>query len=355
MGKKETPSFYAIIPASVRYDKDLCPNAKLLYGEITALCEKEGYCWASNKYLSNLYGVNRSSITNWINQLIKSGHITQGFIYDDAKTLIVERRIFLTNKMPYVPQEPVQSEKNNETAAPAGGFGGRDAALKLDFEDKNKEGGGQIFDQGGQILQEVLIQAINTNSAADQKTEKSDSDANSEAAEAATAQLKQFFKNLNAALIFDKTFYPKALAFFAENGLDSGYANWVYKYCLDRKPAKIAGFYFKVFFEPRFVDLYRESSRPPPVTAFLCPVCGTEHDAALKTCPKCGLKAEDRNDRRCLDREKKLYAMPPDKRAAYEDELNNLFPAVGLPINFEEKIRLVKILEEKYGLNDPPE
>ena len=36
MPEKVNPSYYAIIPASVRYS-DIIPNAKLLFGEITAL------------------------------------------------------------------------------------------------------------------------------------------------------------------------------------------------------------------------------------------------------------------------------------------------------------------------------
>ena len=38
------PAYHAVIPADVRYDARLKASAKLLYGELTALCDREGYC-----------------------------------------------------------------------------------------------------------------------------------------------------------------------------------------------------------------------------------------------------------------------------------------------------------------------
>lgn len=69
------PNFYAIIPASVRYDKRLKANAKLLYGEITALCNTEGFCWADNKYFSELYDVDHKTISRWISQLENADYL----------------------------------------------------------------------------------------------------------------------------------------------------------------------------------------------------------------------------------------------------------------------------------------
>lgn len=68
-------SYYAIIPAKVRYDENLSSSAKLLYGEITALANETGYCWATNEYFAKLYGVNIKSISRWIKSLIEAGYI----------------------------------------------------------------------------------------------------------------------------------------------------------------------------------------------------------------------------------------------------------------------------------------
>ncbi len=72
---KELPSYYGISPASVRYNNNLTPHARLLYTELTALTNKEGYCWATNKYFAELYNVTPETVSVWISSLALEGHI----------------------------------------------------------------------------------------------------------------------------------------------------------------------------------------------------------------------------------------------------------------------------------------
>lgn len=87
----DNPSYYAIIPAEVRYS-DINPSAKLLYGEITALCNQRGYCWATNSYFSELYGVTKNTISTWISELKKRGFVSVEVIRND-KRQVVKRKI----------------------------------------------------------------------------------------------------------------------------------------------------------------------------------------------------------------------------------------------------------------------
>lgn len=73
--KKPQPSYFAVIPAEVRYSKELNGDAKLLYGEITALSNKHGYCFASNQYFADLYTVEIRSVQRWVAALQKNGFI----------------------------------------------------------------------------------------------------------------------------------------------------------------------------------------------------------------------------------------------------------------------------------------
>lgn len=93
--EEQQKAYYAIIPANVRYDKDLVPNAKLLYGEITALCNEKGYCWATNQYFAELYNVSDRTIKNWISQLVDKGYIQRSVEYREGTKEIEQRKLFI--------------------------------------------------------------------------------------------------------------------------------------------------------------------------------------------------------------------------------------------------------------------
>jgi hypothetical protein len=94
---EQLKSYYAIIPAEVRYDEDLPPNAKLLYGEITSLCNEKGYCWASNQYFADLYKVSKITVSRWISTLNKKGYITIETLYKEGTKEFIGRHLYITN------------------------------------------------------------------------------------------------------------------------------------------------------------------------------------------------------------------------------------------------------------------
>lgn len=92
-------SYYAVIPAEVRYNRDLSPNAKLLYGEITALADEQGNCYETNRYFAELYDVSQVSVSKWINQLVKNGYLNSTLIYKkDSKE--VDQRVLNISLLP---------------------------------------------------------------------------------------------------------------------------------------------------------------------------------------------------------------------------------------------------------------
>jgi hypothetical protein len=90
----ESPNYYAILPANVRYSK-ITANAKLLYAEITSLCYKEGYCWATSKYFAELYNVKRDAIQKWLSILEDNLFIKREIIYEENTKKIIQRRIYI--------------------------------------------------------------------------------------------------------------------------------------------------------------------------------------------------------------------------------------------------------------------
>ena len=72
---KEKGSTFSVIPAAVRYDNKLTDKAKILYGTITAYCDKKGYCWATNKDFAEQYKCTIQYIIKLIKSLENNNHI----------------------------------------------------------------------------------------------------------------------------------------------------------------------------------------------------------------------------------------------------------------------------------------
>ena len=89
-------NYYTIIPSEIRYDKKLTTLSKLIYGEITALTNDKGYCWANNNYFAEIYSVSKDTISRAVKQLEKYNYIK--CIYDKTKQNNEKRKIYI-NKL----------------------------------------------------------------------------------------------------------------------------------------------------------------------------------------------------------------------------------------------------------------
>lgn len=91
--------YYAVIPATVLFNEKLKANEKLLYALVTALSNKEGYCYASNKYLGEKLGVDSVTVSRWLTNLRRNNYVFVDIMRNEKKEIIC-RRIF-PNDVPY--------------------------------------------------------------------------------------------------------------------------------------------------------------------------------------------------------------------------------------------------------------
>lgn len=97
----DRPGYYAVIPADVRYDDRIPANAKLLYGEISALISKDGFCFAANQYFADIYGLTPVTVARLISKLEDAGYIKRE-LEKDQTGQVVRRKLFLSVSVPDV-------------------------------------------------------------------------------------------------------------------------------------------------------------------------------------------------------------------------------------------------------------
>ena len=99
------PNYYAIIPANVRYDPGLKASEKLLYGEISALSQKDGYCFAGNRYFAELYGVALATVSRWVSHLQENGYVKVDLVTAESGEIEMRRIAIIPESMRDRPHE----------------------------------------------------------------------------------------------------------------------------------------------------------------------------------------------------------------------------------------------------------
>jgi hypothetical protein len=303
----------------------LSANAKLLYGEITALCNKEGYCWAGNQYFAELYGTTPRTARRWITELETGGYVTIGYKYVDGTNAIETRRIRITaagmdKNVPTYGQshpEPYTETHGNtdtETAAqpqappepepeaPAGG-------------DKNVitygqkcQGVGTKMSEGDDKNATHNITSINTKESSSSPETKKDEDDKKIPVE--NKDLRNMFLEVDKTFIFDDIFYMNAAQFLEDNELPDEYVYWLYKICKEQKPVKLRNYYYKMFFSGQMTELYKRHKKPPDTPGQRyepCPVCGETVESNEPVCQHCRFDIRDKGDGAKLNAARERY------------------------------------------------
>lgn len=83
---------FLVVPSILAQDTTMVDGAKLLYGAIASLAQTNGYCFATNNYLADWFGISNKVIQKYLKCLKDAGYIDVEIIYDE-KGAVKERQI----------------------------------------------------------------------------------------------------------------------------------------------------------------------------------------------------------------------------------------------------------------------
>lgn len=171
------------------------------------------------------------------------------------------------------------------------------------------------------------------------------------------SQLKDIFSQINPELVFSQQFYPAAVSFFEKNGIEDipAYCSWLYQEVLKRKPEKLRGYYYSVFLREdnalaylaQKMTLKKESQKH----TVLCPVCGKEIGVYDDNCTECGLVIFDRDKEDVVEKQRRIYLMPEDKKDEYYKALEQAYKDSDCRTLSSEFIQRTRNIELEFGIS----
>jgi hypothetical protein len=144
---KTPPTYYVIIPAEVRFSKQVSAPAKILYGEILALSALHGFCSASNDYWANLFNVDDKTVSLWVSQLNTANFIKNHWLKSG------ERKIY--PKIAHLKEKTLPSQDST------GGQSGKDLGSQSGKADNNNTSINNINNNSEEV-QKPLAEVFNS-------------------------------------------------------------------------------------------------------------------------------------------------------------------------------------------------
>ena len=93
--------YAVVIPAYVDDSPDLSINEKYLCGTIAGLCNRRGFCWASNAYFSKKMGVTIRSVQKWLVHLQQKEFVYIDKVAGHKRRIYVDKRCLNTDGKVY--------------------------------------------------------------------------------------------------------------------------------------------------------------------------------------------------------------------------------------------------------------
>jgi hypothetical protein len=250
-----------------------------MYGKIARLAFKNGYCWASNKFLDGTE--TGRSASRQIQELINTGFVTSRLNNQKQRLLYICR---INSKLEEGTLAKNGDPPSLEAADPSPKMAtplarnGDPPSPKMATEHSNQTN--------------LLNTATTAPQLPEPNTDPPSAEIPAAAAPITPEGLKTALQAIDKALILSKPFYPKAAAFMALYGLPEGYLKWMHIQCGLKNPGSFNGLYFTLFFEESMAEQYKtvhQNAAAPPPPDINCPVCGTPHAPLDGKCPSCGL------------------------------------------------------------------
>lgn len=106
----ETPNYYAVLPAYIRYDNELSSFEKLLYAEISALANKSGICWAENTYFAKLFQKNTVTISRAIKKIERKNYIIVTYQKNGSQVVLRAIQIHVPEMLMVEEEESIENQ-----------------------------------------------------------------------------------------------------------------------------------------------------------------------------------------------------------------------------------------------------